>query len=191
MLTDDELAALWNATDYYPWGHLARLLLLTGARYSEIAHASWEEIDLERRTLTVPAARFKQNAVHVIPLSDDAVALLQSLPRFSGPFVFTSNNGEKPVAGFGGYAKRSLDRAMGNPPHWIVHDLRRTTRTRLAELRIPEIIAELAIGHSKRGLLRVYNQYEYGSEIRAALQAWAQRLQSIVAPSPANVVRLR
>ena len=53
-------------------------------------------------------------------------------------------------------------------------------RTRLAELRIPEVVAELAIGHSKKGLARVYNQHEYADEIRAAMEAWAQHLRQIL-----------
>lgn len=200
VLDNDEIIALWNATEprcsqrehrHYPWGALARLLLLTGARLNEVARATWEEIDFDRRTLTVPAARFKQNAVHTIPLSDDAMTCLRGLPRFTGPYVFTNRAGEKPVVNFGLRAKQALDRAMGNPPHWVIHDLRRTVRTRLAELRIPEHIAELVIGHSKRGLQRVYNRHEYSDEIRAALEAWAARLRAIVDPSePSNVVRL-
>ena len=87
---------------------------------------------------------------------------------------------------------------LGELVPFTLHDLRRTTRTRLSELRIPADIAEAAIGHAKRGLERVYNQHEFKDEIRTALQAWADRLRSIVgepAPTPpadvSNVVALR
>jgi integrase len=186
VLTDDELVRLWAATDHYPYGHLTRLLLLCGARLNECARATWSEVDFVRRTLTVPAERFKANSVHVIPLSDDAMALLQSLPR-RGDFIFTSS-GARPVGDFFA-AKRRLDSAMGIAP-WQFHDLRRTFRTRLAELKVPDTVAELAIGHAKRGLRRVYDQHTYADEIRAAMEAWAARLRSIVAPEPeTNVIR--
>jgi integrase len=76
-------------------------------------------------------------------------------------------------------------------PSFVVHDLRRTVRTRLSELRVPEHIAEAVIGHSKRGLARVYNQHRYATEIREALELWNARLRAIVEPPPANVVALR
>jgi integrase len=184
VLTDDELRMLWAATDHYPYGALTRLLATTGARLNELAKAKWSEVDFARRTVTVPPERFKMNSVHVIPLSTDAIALLQSLPR-RGDFIFTSS-GARPVGDFFA-AKRKLDNAMGIAP-WCFHDLRRTYRTRLAELRVPDHIAELAIGHAKKGLRRVYDQHAYAEEIRAAMEAWAGRLRSIVNPEN-NVVR--
>jgi integrase len=187
VLTDDELRALWAATEgWYPYGSLVRLLLLCGARLNEIAKARYDEVDFARRVLTVPAERFKANSVHAIPLSDDAIALLQALPR-RGEFLFTSS-GTRPAQDFF-MAKGKLDAAMGIAPFQF-HDLRRTFRTRLAELRVPDHIAELAIGHAKKGLRRVYDQHAYADEIRAAMQAWAARLRSIVAPEPdTNVIR--
>jgi integrase len=143
-------------------------------------------VDFVRRTLTVPAERFKAGSQHVIPLSDDAIALLQSLPR-RGEFIFTSS-GVRPVGDFFA-AKRRLDSAMGIAPFQF-HDLRRTFRTRLAELKIQDTVAELAIGHAKKGLRRVYDQHAYADEIRAAMETWANRLRSIVAPEPrTNVIR--
>ena len=63
-LTDAELRALWQAIETvgYPFGPLYRLLLLTGARKSEVAGARWSEFDLPRKVWTVPAERFKSNA---------------------------------------------------------------------------------------------------------------------------------
>jgi integrase len=87
-------------------------------------------------------------------------------------------------------AKRRLDSAMGDVAPWCFHDLRRSYRTRLAQLKVPDTVAELAIGHAKKGLRRVYDQHQYADEIRAAMEAWAARLRSIVAPEPeTNVIR--
>ena len=71
------------------------------------------------------------------------------------------------------------------------HDIRRSVRTHLSRLATFQV-AELVIGHSRSGLARIYDQHEYADEKRAALDAWAKRLMSIVnPPSTDNVVPLR
>jgi hypothetical protein len=69
--------------------------------------------------------------------------------------------------------------------------LRRTLRTHLSALRIPDHVAELTIGHARQGLQRVYDVHRYETEMREALTLWAARLRSIVEPPPPNVVPLR
>src|SRR5260370_37885237 len=76
---------------------------------------------------------------------------------------------------------------------WVIHDVRRTGRTRLSALPVPgeDLVRELVIAHTKPGLHKVYDQHAYLDEKRQALELWAQRLRSIVEPAPANnVVRL-
>ena len=76
-------------------------------------------------------------------------------------------------------------------PPFVLHDLRRTVRTRLASLRVSDLVAEMIIGHGRRGLQRVYDQHSYEPEMREALELWAARLMSIVTPPPENVVALK
>jgi integrase len=181
VLNDAELKSFWKATELmgYPFGPLFRLLLLTGGRKNEIAHARWREIDLEQKILTVPAERFKSEADHIIPPTADAIPVLESLPRFTkGDYLFSTTFGERPVAGFA-KAKSRLDKLMGDVSPFRIHDLRRTLRTRLASLRVPDTIAEMVIGHGRRGLQRVYDQHRYEPEMREALALWAARLREI------------
>jgi hypothetical protein len=49
----------------------------------------------------------------------------------------------------------------------------------------------MCLGHGKKGLQRVYDQHQYETEMREALEKWAARLRSIVTPPPANVVPMR
>jgi integrase len=192
ILSDTEIAALWRASEAigYPYGPLYRMLLLTGARKSEASDARWSEFDLKKKIWTVPAERFKSNATHLVPLSDQAMAVLESIPRFTkGDHLFSANFGDKPVGGFS-KAKARLDKLMGAPP-WVIHDIRRTVRTRLASLRVPDMVAEMVIGHGRRGLQRVYDQHTYEAEMREALERWAARLRDIVTPPPDNLVRLK
>jgi integrase len=181
ILTDDELRAFWPATAQlgYPYGPLFRMLALTGQRKSEVAEARWPEFDLAKRLWTIPAARMKADAAHVVPLSDDVIALLQSLPRFNkGDHLFSTTFGEKPVNGFS-KAKERLDKLMNTVEPWVIHDLRRTMRTHLSALPVPDLVRELVIAHTKPGLHKVYDQFAYVDEKRRALDLWAARLRAI------------
>ena len=95
-LTDDELFALWRGAGRlgYPYAKVYHLLLLTGLRLNEVADASWVEFDLPKKEWTIPAARMKgrpgKARPHLVPLTDDMLEILQSLPRFkNGDFLFT------------------------------------------------------------------------------------------------------
>src|SRR5262249_45038685 len=124
-------------------------------------------------------------------LSDAALAIIETLPRFNrGDHLFTSTYGEKPITGFS-RGKRCIDEQMLGAAPWVVHDIRRTVRTRLASLRVPNLVAEMVIGQGRKGLQRVYDQHTYESEMREALELWAARLWDIVTPPPDNVVRLK
>src|SRR5262249_43447887 len=73
---------------------------------------------------------------------------------------------------------------------FVIHDIRRTMRTHLSALPIPDMVRELVIAHAQPGLHKVYDQHSYLKEKRRALDLWAARLSSIVTPQP-NVVPLR
>jgi integrase len=65
---------------------------------------------------------------------------------------------------------------------FVNHDLRRVVRSNLSALEVADHVAELVLGHAKRGLQRVYDQHRYGKQIRVALELWAGRLREIVSP---------
>jgi integrase len=198
VLSDAEIIAFWKGCETlpYPYREMFRLLLLTGQRKVEVWKAKWGEFDLDAKLWTIPEERFKSGSVHRVPLSDDAVAILTSCPRFKGgDYVFTAKNGStycNQIDRSRADLDATMAEALGTPlPRWTLHDLRRTMRTRLSSLRIPTEIAEMCIGHGKKGLERIYNQHTYADEMREAMDAWAARLRSIVDPPPANVVALR
>jgi integrase len=61
-----------------------------------------------------------------------------------------------------------------------LHDVRRTVRTRLAEMGVPENVAEAVLGHTLPRLVRTYNRHEPVPEMRSALEAWSTRLGAIL-----------
>jgi integrase len=215
VLGDLELGALWRAAGGlgYPDGPFYRMLLLTGQRKSEVAGARWSEFDLDKALWTIPAVRMKMDAPHVVPLVPEVGALLKELPRFKrGDHLFTTTYGEKPINGFS-KSKARLDGRMldllqefardnGDDDSgavtlrsFVIHDIRRTVRTHLSALPVPDLVRELVIAHTKTGLHKVYDQYAYLNEKRHALELWTARLRTIVEPNVSNshdnVVQLR
>ena len=185
VLTDDELRAIWNACEDDAFGKLVKLLLLTGQRRNDIAHMVWPELSdtPEGKLLTIPPARFKSAAAQEVPLSAMAAEIIDGLPRIKGsPYVLTSAG--KRFSGFS-KPKRRLDMASG-AKGWKLHDLRRTVRTRLGQLRIEPLIAELVIGHSAPSLHQIYDQSTHREEKREALEKWAAKLATILSPPPAK-----
>ena len=177
------------------------LLGMHGHGIAEVAEARWSEFDLTKKLWTIPADRMKAAADHVVPLSNDALHILKSLPRFeSGDYLFSTTFGKKPVNGFS-KAKTLFDKAILKALQkndfnaalsgFVIHDLRRTVRTALSAIpNISDLVRELVIGHTRPGLHKVYDQYAYLDEKRFALDAWAARLRAIVGPAPPNVVSL-
>jgi integrase len=191
VLDDAEIAALWRVTDRlgFPYGHLYKVLLLTGVRRNEAAAAKWDEFDLDKRVWTIPTERFKSKTPHVVPLTDATVAVLGAIPEHHSAYAFSSARFNFALA------KAEVDRLLAEelghqPQHWKTHDIRRTVRTRLASLKVVDHVAEMVLGHGRRGLQRVYDQHSYGPEMREALELWAARLRDIVTPPPDNVTQL-
>ncbi len=196
-LKDHEIKALWPvlAEMGYPFGQLQQLLLLLGQRRSEVAEMRWPEINPDKREWTIPASRSKSRREHIVPLADAAVDILESLPRFTeGDYVFTTTAGRRPVAGFS-KIKLRIDQMLVDRDttieNWWIHDLRRTCRTGMARLGVPEIVSERVLNHQAQGLTKVYNLHEYLDEKRDALSRWAQEVQNITEPPPENVVKLK
>ena len=100
MLTDAELAMVWKAagTLGYPFEPITRLLVLTGARRDEIGSLRWSEVHGD--TIELAGARTKNGEPHTIPLSPQAVGMINSRPGKAGSdFVFTTT-GVSAVSGF-------------------------------------------------------------------------------------------
>jgi hypothetical protein len=81
---------------------------------------------------------------------------------------------------------RAMARSRGEDHHavelaaWVNHDLRRTVRSGLSELRVKHEVAEAVLAHRPPGIVATYNLHQYEDEKREALQAWAQKIADIV-----------
>jgi integrase len=195
LLDDDELVRFWAACDTIglPFGPLFQLLLLTGQRRDEVGGMRRSELDLEKRKWTVPGERTKNGKVHSVHLSDLAIEIIERLPQIGDSDLLFTTNETTPVSGFS-KAKDRLDTLMGDPPEWILHDLRRTATSGMARLGIAPHVVDKILNHTAgtiRGVAAVYNRYQFEPERKVALEAWARFVESLVRPSPSNVVGLR
>jgi integrase len=201
ILDDDELRAVWRASDQEGvFGPLVKLLILTGQRRDEVAAMRWSEVDLAAKAWILPRERSKNHFEHVVPLSEAALAVLASASRVHSKkgFVFTTN-GETYVSGFS-RAKERLEaqilearkraaKEAGEdpdevkaPPRWTLHDLRRTAASGMARLGQPVHVVEAVLNHRSgaiRGVARVYNRYDYAEEKREALERWGAHVSRI------------
>ncbi|HBO42800.1 MAG TPA: integrase [Planctomycetaceae bacterium] len=202
VLNDDELASVWKASDTvgWPWGPLVKLLILTAQRRNEVAGMRWDELDLEKKTWSLPQGRAKNKNAHVIPLVQTAIDILKEFPP-TGEFVFTTT-GRTPVSGFSKAKKvlnetikaalygvtddapiNSTDHEKNEMSGWTFHDLRRTATTGLARLGVAPHIADAILNHKSgtiSGVAAVYNRHSYIDERRDGLARWERHILDVV-----------
>jgi integrase len=174
VLSQDEQARLWAGLSNEPFDDIVRLLLLTGQRKMEIAALRWEEVDLAQGLIALPASRTKNGRAHTLPLSRQALAIIERQPhRNSTDYVFADGG-----ALDWDRSKARLDGRVGLAP-FVLHDCRRTVSTGMAELGVLPHIIEAVLNHQsghKAGVAGIYNRARYADEMRAALQRWADHL---------------
>jgi integrase len=195
VLTNGELIKFWAATNTVgePFGPVLKLLLLIGARLNEVAGMRHDELSEDGTQWMIPGNRTKNHRPHVVPLPPLARDILASVRRIENSDLVFTTTGKTPISGWS-TVKIRLDALMGDLPHWIVHDLRRSTATHMAEIGIPPHIVEACLNHisgAKASVAGVYNRAQYSAEKKAAFERWATHVEGLVLDKPAAVVPLR
>lgn len=201
-LTDEEIRDVWKALESadvpacYP--RYVKSLLVLATRRNESSEMNSAEIDGD--LWTIPGERYKTKLDHVVPLTDQAKALIGAKPEgFKGNswFVFSTTEGKRPFSGFS-KAKKDLDIAVAKirkaekreaMPRWTLHDLRRTARSLMSRAKVPADHAERVLGHVIGGVRETYDRYEYLDEKRDALEKLAGLIELILKPPADNVVQ--
>ena len=190
FLTEDEIAALWEAwpTLLPPSVTLAlKLALVTGQRIGEITGMTEDELDLAKGIWIIPASRAKNGSQHVVPLTAMALALIKEA-RATAVLgrLFPGLNSVK----VGQQIIRYRDRLPVSD--WAAHDLRRSVCTHLAKMGVPTLHIGAVANHrqvTKAGVtLTHYVQHDYAKEKREALDLWADKLAAIVNGGAAEVI---
>jgi integrase len=185
-ITDPEkIGPLLRAIDeypgYFPVKCALRLIPLVFTRSTELRAAEWNEIDLEAREWRIPASRMKMRRLHVVPLSDQAVRILEELHPFSGrgKYLFPSFMGDDiPISES---AMLNALRRMGYEKHELcIHGFRGMASTLLNELGYNRDWIERQLSHVEQSAVRAaYNHAIYLPERRRMMQEYADYLDGL------------
>lgn len=182
--------------------YLAVCLLLTlGVRKCELIAAKWSEFDLDEQVWMLPEVRTKKKSPGLaIGLPNKIIPFLNELKvRACGSqYLFparraskrreyisddTINHALNILFGIPSSTQKkkgvelpNLMQEAGIEEHFTVHDLRRTCRSRLSQLKVPSNVAEKCINHKIKGVEGVYDQWGYFDERSEALNKLANRL---------------
>jgi len=209
VLADDELADLWRALDEVDnisdaFKALVRVLLLTACRRGDVAGMHTRELERGSKRVaavggtstkdatlwTIPAARYKTERDHMLPLIE---AIKKYLPERKNGFVFSCDGGKTPIKGFhtpllevkAKIAEIRRKENRGPMAPWSLHDLRRTARTIMAAMKVARDDAERVLGHRFGAVEETYDRFKYLDEKADALTKLAGHVNGIVSPTPA------
>ncbi len=177
-----ELPALLRAIEVYRGKVVTRLamklLALTFVRTSELIEARWEEIDFEARRWNIPAQRMKMDTPHFVPLSRQAIEVLEMLQSLTGTgdLLFPGDRDPKrPMSN--NTILLALDR-MGYRGRQTGHGFRGLASTLLHEQGYPHEHIELQLAHAPRNAVSAaYNHALYLEPRTRMMQDWADLLE--------------
>ncbi|WP_338670444.1 integrase arm-type DNA-binding domain-containing protein [Pantoea dispersa] len=182
-LTADQLGDFLRALSGYTGSRVTqyatRLLMLTGTRTVELRAAEWAEFDPDKALWQIPAARMKMRRPHIVPLSSQALALLEELKQLTGRgrFVFPGRNDAGKTM-----SEASINQVIkriGYHGKATGHGFRHTMSTILHERGYNTAWIETQLAHADINTIRgVYNHAQYLEGRRAMLQWYADFLES-------------
>ncbi len=191
----EELPTLLRAIDGYDaLGDLQtrlalQLLALTFVRTGELIGATWDEFDTSAALWVIPAERMKMKTEHIVPLSAQALAILEQLKEICGGsrFLFPGRNRDKPISNntmlFALYRLGYKGKMSG-------HGFRAVASTMLNEQGYNRDVIERQLAHCERDEVRgAYNRAEYLPQRRVMIQDWANHLDKLRAG--ADVIAMR
>ena len=165
--------------------------ILTFVRPGELRKAEWAEFDLVQAEWRIPAARMKMKEQHLVPLSRQAVAVLENLHAVNGHgrYLFPSvRTSERPMSE--NTVNAALRRLGYTREEMTGHGFRSTASTLLNELGWPADAIERQLSHGERDEVRgAYNFAEYLPVRRKMMQAWADHLDEL--ERGARVLKMR
>ncbi len=170
-----EIGTFWQALSKQTGtaANALRLTILTAARTGEVLGAEWPEFDLEQAVWTIPADRMKAGKEHRVPLSPEAVVVLEEAHKQrTGDIVFPGMKQGRPLSNM---AMLKVLERMGRD-NLTVHGFRSTFRDWAAERsEAPREVAEAALAHTLADKVEAaYRRSDLFEKRRALMDEWAQ-----------------
>lgn len=157
-----------------------KFLILTFVRTIELRGARWEEINFETKEWHIPAERMKMGFKHIVPLSKQAIKILEEIKQYNGnyEFIFPSQNNKHKIM-----SENTMLFAMyrmGYHSRATPHGFRATASTILNEKGFNRDHIERQLAHGERDKVRAtYNHAQYLTERHKMMQWWADYLDKI------------
>ena len=152
--------------------------LHTMTRPSEAAGARWDEIDFEEQVWLIPAERMKKNKSHEIPLTPQALGLLEAIRPLSGHREFIFPADRNPRSHTNEQTANAALKRMGFKDRLVAHGLRALASTTLNEQGFDPDIIESALAHvDKNEVRRAYNRSAYLERRRKMMQWWSEHIE--------------
>ena len=184
FLTVEELPDFFKALSGYTGSPLvvlaARLLILTGVRTGELRGAFWSEFDLEKAVWEIPADRMKMKRPHLVPLSTQALEIVQQLKVMSGqyPLVFPGRN--DPRKTMSEASINQVFKRIGYTGKVTGHGFRHTMSTILHEEGFNTAWIETQLAHVDKNAIRgTYNHAQYMEGRREMMQWYANYMAEL------------
>jgi len=167
-----------------------RLAPMVFVRPIELSRAEWAEIDLDKAEWRIPADKMKMKALHIVPLSTQAVAFLRELHPLTGTGKYLFPNVRTHTLPMAGNTILAAIRSMGyTSTEMTAHGFRHMASTLLNEQGFNADAIERQLAHKASGVRGTYNAAEYLPERRRMMQHWADYLGGLAAG--AEVIPLR
>ena len=209
-LTEDELRVILPALPGIGAENAlaVKIQLATCVRLGELAKAEWAHVDFDRAEWFVPDQNSKTGRGFTIPLTPAVVGWFRELEPFAcgSRFVLPARQVRR-TRNHGGevhFEQRAMNAMLhklceklgDKVRRFTPHDLRSTARSHLAALGVNILVAERCLNHSLGGLIAIYDQHDYMTERRAALELWTDFILACEAgrawlPQGDNVIPLR
>lgn len=193
--TPQSLLPLLRAIDAYEGSYIVKcalqLLPLFFCRPGELRAAEWTEFDFDKAIWEIPATRMKMKQPHIVPLSKQAIAILESLQSLTGfgKYLFPCQRSTLRCMSDNAY-NAALRRMGFTKDEATAHGFRASARTILDEvLHMPVVLIEHQLSHSVRDPLgRAYNRTSHLTERKKMMQQWADYLDGL--KTGAKVIRI-
>lgn len=153
--------------------------LLTLVRPSEASGARWAEIDLDAKLWTIPAERMKAKREHIVPLSVQALDILEVMKLISAhrEHVFPSRN--DPKQPMNSQTANAALKRIGYGGKLVAHGLRSIASTAMNEEGFPADVIEAALAHvDKNEIRRAYNHSTYIKQREKLMQWWSNSIRN-------------
>ncbi|CTT61141.1 MULTISPECIES: integrase domain-containing protein [Enterobacteriaceae] len=147
--------------------------LLTLVRPSEASGTRWAEIDLEAKLWTIPAERMKAKREHIVPLSSQALNILEVMKPISAhrEYIFPSRN--DPKQPMNSQTANAALKRIGYAGKLVAHGMRSIASTAMNETGFNSDVIESALAHiEKNEVRRAYNRALYLEQRKELMQWW-------------------